>query len=182
MFTNTQEPPVNNLSPGFLHNFEHQKNLQHPPIHAVCVWSVSKGQIFPLIICAWLMSAPGLERWCMMGGPTWSPSPDGVTLSLIMMMWDEVLQKQDVYYSCKAMSAKLNFKFVCRSFLPSFMWCLELLLKTFERGLISINSWNASFVKKISKNSNNGVRCSVILISSYCESCVYCKCVILIDN
>ena len=110
---------------------------------------------------------------------TWS---DEVTLSLMMTVWDEVLQKQDIlYHSCKAMSAKLNFKFVCRFFLPSFMWCLELLLETFERGLISINSWNASFVKKISKDSQNGVRCS-ILISSYCESCVYCKCVILIDN
>ena len=149
------------------------------------VWSVSKGQIFPLIICAW----PGLCQHLAWRGDVWWEDPPGHrhlmgehTLPW-WRWWDESLQKQDLYYSCKAMSAKLNFKFVCRcrSFLPSFMWCLELLLKTFERGLISINSWNASFVKKISKNSKNGVRCSV-LISSYCESCVYCKCVILIDN
>ena len=74
MFTNTQEPPVNNLSPGFLHNFTNtKKNLQHPPIHAVCVWSVSKGQIFPLIICAW----PGLCQHLAWRGDVWWEDPPG---------------------------------------------------------------------------------------------------------
>ena len=185
MFTNTQEPPVNNLSPGFLQNtYEHHKKSSTFPYVAcsLCLKRLKRANFSIDHLClAWLMSAPGLERWCMMGGPTWSPSPDGVTLSHDDDGRWGASETRHYYLSCKAMSAKLNFKFVCRSFLPSFMWCLELLLKTFERGLISINSWNASFVKKISKNSKNGVRCSV-LISSFCESCVYCKCVILIDN
>ena len=65
---------------------------------------------------------------------------------------------------------------------PSLFYVMfKTFVKTFERGLISINSWNASFVKKISKDTARIVSGEMIypkIVIQYCESSVYS----MIDN
>ena len=87
MFTNTQEPPVNNLSLGptnsnmilKIRQPKKRRNLSS----ICCIWSASKSKFSIDHQClAWIVSAPDILY--MMGGPTWSRtlSPDEVRLNV----------------------------------------------------------------------------------------------------
>ena len=104
MFTNTQEPPVNNLSPGILWNTEQKCDLENNNNqrkklrnHSFVASGASQTANFSIdhLCLAWIVSAPDILY--MMGAPTWSWS-----CSLIDEVRLKFFQKQDkILFTCQ---------------------------------------------------------------------------------